>query len=155
MEKSKIRKLIWRAKRLLQKEPAFLESCKKHGQDPDFIEDIKVSFQPLDVSAKTVNGEIILNEKLLEEDMREIVKYLLHEAVHCEQQEGGQVNEKTNNCAYLDDPNEVEAFRTQLKLMEKYYTDEEIQTYIENLLSHHSITGKERKDKAKELTKKI
>jgi len=149
------RKLIQRAKRLLKKEPAFVAFCEERGKDIDFVDDVKISFQPLDVSAKTVNEEVILNDKLIGGEMRDIVRYIIHEVTHVSQQEANEVKEKSNKDDYLDDPLEQEAFSNQLEYMDDHYSEEEIQEYLEQLLDHHDIKGKERKEKIRELTKKI
>ena len=127
--------------------------CDKYDEEPDFIDNIPIRFEPLDVSAKTVNGEIILNAKLLEGDFRDNMRYLIHEFVHCLQQEHGKVDEVTKDEDYLDDPNEVEAFKAQIDFMETAYDPEEIQTYLDGLMNHHDIKGKERIQKIKELEK--
>lgn len=161
---SEQRKVIQRAKRELKSEPAYLEICKEYNVKPDIIDGISISFKPLDVSAKTINGEVFLNERLFESgDMIEVKRYVTHETVHVLQQNAGLVDTKTDdNDAtttdgedYLNDPNELEAFQTQLEFMDDHQSPEEIQKYIENLLDHHSIRGKERRKKVIELTQKI
>lgn len=138
-------------KKKVKNEESFVEKCKEYDRDPDFIDDVHVSFEPLDVSAKTVNGKIFLNEKLLDGDEEEQMRYIVHEAVHVMQQESGKVNGKTDKDDYLDDKNEQEAFQAQISYMSDHEDPEEIQTYIEHLLDHHDIEGKERSEKAKKL----
>jgi len=153
--KAKQRRLIQKLKMALKKEKEFIEKCEKYDRRPNFIDDVKVSFQPLDVSAKTINGEIILNESLLEKDWVEQMRYLLHESTHVLQQEAGQVNGKVDKDNYLDDENEQEAFQAQISFQNKHEGPEEVQEYIENLLDHHDIKGKERKEKEKMLTEEV
>jgi hypothetical protein len=100
-----------------------------------------------------VNGEIILNSKLLEGDFRDNMRYLVHEFTHCLQQEHGKVDESSKDKDYLDDPNEKEAFKAQVDFMETAYDPEEIQVYLDGLMKHHDVRGKERIRKIKELAK--
>ena len=138
-------------KKKVKSEESFIEKCKEYNRDPCFIDDVHISFEPLDVSAKTVNGRIFLNEKLLDGTEEEQMRYIVHEAVHVMQQESGKVDGKTDDEDYLDDKNEQEAFQTQISYMSDHEDPKEIQTYIEHLLDHHDIEGKERREKAKKL----
>jgi hypothetical protein len=133
-----------------------LEKCKKYNKDVNLVDSVKISFDPnLDVSAKTVNGEIFLNDKLFDRDWDTQMRYVVHEMVHVMQQESGKVKEKVDKDDYLDDENEQEAFTSQISYMCDHDTPEEVQQYIEDLLTHHDIKGKERKEKAKELTEDL
>jgi len=146
-------KLIEELRKSLKGTPVAHRLCDKYGEDPDFVDDIPIRFEPLDVSAKTVNGEILLNSKLLEGEFRDDMRYLVHEFTHCLQQEHGKVDESTKDEDYLDDPNEKEAFKAQVDFMETAYTPAEIQTYLDGLMKHHDVRGKERLKKIKELAK--
>jgi hypothetical protein len=149
-------KKIKQLKERLKKEPSFLEKCKEYRCNPNFIDDVNVSFEELDVSAKTVNGEIFLNEKLFDEgDWHDQMRYVVHEMTHVMQQASGMVSsKKTDNEDYLDDDNEQEAFKAQLEYMDDH-RPEEIQEYLEQLLDHHNLEGKERRRKLKELTEDL
>jgi len=138
-------------RKTLKKHPIAHRLCEKYEEDIGLIDDIPIRFEPIDVSAKTVNGEIILNSKLLEGEFRDNMRYLVHEFVHALQQENGLVEEKPESGEYLDDPNEIEAFQAQLDFMDGCYSEEEVQEYLEQLLDHHNIKGKERKRKIQEL----
>lgn len=149
------RRLITKLKRALKKEEPFVSKCKEYGCSPDMIDKVKVTFEPLDVSAKTIDGRIILNEKLFDEgELTDQLRYLCHESIHVLQQNAGKVNEQTAKKDYLDDPNEQEAFQVQLEYMDEH-TPEEVQKYLENLLDHHDIQGKERKEKKEVLTEDL
>jgi hypothetical protein len=63
------------------------------------------------------------------------------------------VDESTKDEDYLDDPNEKEAFKAQVDFMETAYDPEEIQVYLDGLMKHHDVRGKERLQKIKELKK--
>ena len=146
------KELIKKIKEDVKKEKAVIDILKKYNLDKNIIDDVIIKFEPLDVSAKTVNGVIILNEKLLFADWRDIIRYVSHELTHVGQQNTSDITETQGN-DYLDDPNEVEAFQTQLDVMEEMYNPEEIQEYLDGLMNHHNINGKERKEKIKELLK--
>jgi hypothetical protein len=155
-KKAQTRRLIQRLKRQIKKEEPFLEKCKKYNKDPNFVDDIKLSFKPLDVSAKTVNGDVIINEQLLEEgDWDDIMRYVIHEITHVMQQEAGKVDGVTDKEDYLEDENEVEAFGVQVEYMDEHVPKQELQEYLENLLDHHGVEGKERKKILRNLTKDI
>lgn len=150
------RKLIQKLKKDLKKQEEYKEMCEKYYKPIDFVDDIKITFEPLDVSAKTINGEeIILNERLLDDKYTEILKYLIHEIQHCGQSAAGKVKETPSKEDYLDDKNEQEAFRAQISFQSRHEDPEEVQEYIENLLDHHDIKGKERQEKIKILTKDL
>ena len=150
-------KIINKLKDATKKEDEYIEKCEKYHKDIDFIDDVNISFDDeLDVSAKTINGEIFLNGKLFDNgDWDEKMRYIIHEIVHVMQQEAGMVNEKIDKDHYLDDKNEQEAFRAQISYMSDHDSSEELQRYLEQLLDHHDIKGKERMDKIRELTKDL
>lgn len=136
----------------LKNEEEYLEKCKEYGKDTNFVDSVNITFEPLDVSAKTTNGHIQLNEKLLDAPWKDKMRYAIHELTHCFQQEAGLVDGKTKKRDYLDDPNEQEAFEAQISYMKEHESEREVQEYIENLLDHHNIKGKEREEKKEELT---
>jgi hypothetical protein len=153
-ERSKeyLEKIVEKLKADLKDEKEYLEKCKKYNEDPKtFIDSFEITFEPLDVSAKTINGHIKLNEKLLDSPWKDKMRYVVHEVIHVMQQEAGKVDGKTDKEDYLDDPNEQEAFKAQISYMEKKEPPEKIQEYIEELLDHHNIEGKEREEKKEEL----
>ena len=119
MKNEKYAQRIQEIKDIVKKEDEYVEKCKEYDKSLDFIENVKISFEQLDVSAKTVNGEIYLNEKLYTRPMDEQVRYVIHELVHCFQQDAGLVEPKKTD-DYLDDENEQEAFQVQLEYMDKH-----------------------------------
>jgi hypothetical protein len=137
---------------MLKKEKAVQKVLKKHGLNDSVIDHVSIKFEPLDVSAKTVDGTIILNEKLLDSELRDIIRYVAHELCHVGQQLTSDVSEDLDK-DYLDQDGEVEAFQTQIDVMEEMYDPEEIQVYLDGLMKHHDIHGKERLQKIKELKK--
>jgi hypothetical protein len=144
-------KVISLLRKKLKSSPLARRLCDKYNEELDFIDTIPIEFQPLDVSAKTVNGRILLNSKLLEGEFRDNMRYMIHEFVHCLQQENGDVGSDDGG-DYLDDPHEMEAFWFQIEGMGGMYSPEEVQEYLEGLLDHHGLEGKERDEKKEELT---
>lgn len=149
-------KLVDRLKKDLKNQDVYIEKCKEYQEDIDYVDDIEIYFAPLDVSAKTVNGTIILNENLIEsDDWEDIQRYTIHELTHCFQQENGLVDGPIKG-RYLDDENEQEAFKAQLEYMSEYDSPEEIQEYLEQLLDHHNINNEKQREKyIKKLTEDI
>jgi hypothetical protein len=149
-----MRALIAKLKRAVKKESEYLDKCEKYDRDPDFIDGVDISFKDdLDVSAKTVDGEVFLNGSLFDHgDWNDQMRYIIHEVTHVMQQEAGKVDGPVNKADYLDDKNELEAFRAQISYMSSHESPEEVQRYLEQLLDHHNIRGKERAEKARKLT---
>jgi len=139
-----------------KKEKAIQDMLKEYDLDDSIIDHVQIKFEPLDVSAKTVDGVIVLNDKLLASKWKEIIKYFAHELTHASQQATSNVNEHKDK-DYLEDPNEISAFRTQIDYMEgeghdeMIYSPEEIQNYLESLMHHHGLTGTEKEEKIQEL----
>jgi len=149
-------RLIKKMREDVKKQDPYIKKCKEYGKDLDFVDSIKIMFEPLDVSAKTINSVVVLNEELLKSDKWEdIMRYIVHELTHCFQQQAGEVDGKVDKDKYLDDENEQQAFQAQIEYMDDHEPPEEIQRYLEQLLDHHNIKGPKRKHYIKELTKDI
>lgn len=146
------KRIIDKVKNLLKKEEAYIDLCKKYKKDLNFIDNVPIYFKELEVSAKTVNEEIFLNDKLLKADWHDLMRYVQHEITHVFQQDAGLVEEQVGKENYLKDKNEQEAFQKQIKFMKKH-TPEEVQDYLEHLLDHHNIKGKERRHLVEKLTR--
>lgn len=148
--------IIKRIKKEIKNEDAYKEICKKKNKPLDIIDKVNINFIELDVSARTANARIDLNEKLLDGPFRDIMRYIVHEITHVFQQIDGDVDEGSANKSgddYLADDNEEEAFGFQVDYMKDHYPDMEIVNYLEQLLDHHKIFNKkERKERIRELT---
>lgn len=154
--KEKREERIKKLKELIKKEPEYIELCKEYGKPLSFINDIPISFsKDIDVSAKTVNEEIFLNDQLFFEPIEKQLRYIIHEATHCQQQAANEVDFSNDKKDYLDDPNEQEAFGKQISFMLHEENLPDITEYIEQLLDHHNIKGKERKEKIKKLLENV
>lgn len=124
------------------------------GVDVEDIEKMPIEFANLKVSAKTKNGKVYLNDKLLEDnDFKDDIHYIVHEAVHWLQQTRGDVRKykKDESDEYLDLPAEIEAFRYQIQFMDDFQGAERAEQYVDDLLDFHDVEGEERAAKKEEL----
>lgn len=153
MSMKKDQEMLDRVVNLLKEHSIVKEIFDKFNANIDAINEIPITFDKIDSSAKARNGEIILNENLKEGDFTEDLHYIVHELTHVLQQRNGLT--KNTNLKfikhYLDNPLEVEAFKYQIKFIEDYKGKEEADKYLENLLDYHEYSGKDREDKEKEL----
>ena len=136
---------IKKLKDKIKDEESYREICGEKGREVDAIDDVEIDFIDLDVSARTINKKIDLNEKLLEGPFRDIMRYVIHEVSHVFQQENGEVDEGSadkSGVDYLEDDNEEEAFSFQIDYMKDHYCDDDIIKYLEQLLDHHEIFNK-------------
>lgn len=117
------------------------------------IDSVPISFQDLDVSAKTKDEEILINRSLLEDGFEDDIHYIVHELCHYLQQSTGDVLEykDLSNLDYLEKPTELEAFQYQVQFMRDYYGDSEAEQYVDDLLDFHEYSGDKRKEKKTKL----
>lgn len=148
----KARKDIEHIKAALKKEPIVQKEFKKYERDIGDVDNVSIEFDPnLDVSAKTVDGKIYLNAKMLEEDWQDYFHYAVHEVTHYLQHTSGNCNHDQDKKKYLDNENEIEAFQNQLKYREKTEDKSQVNKYIKELFDKHKIPKKDRPEKKKEL----
>lgn len=139
---------------LLKEHPVVQELFDRFKMDIDFIHEIPICFEELDVSAKAKKGKVYLSDVFLEDgNIIDDVHYIVHELTHVLQQITGNVNEKGSRQSdhYLDDPAEIEAFKNQIKFIGEYKGEEEAEQYLEDLLDFHEFEGKARDGKKKQL----
>jgi hypothetical protein len=134
-----------------KKEPLLLKKLKEYGFGKDLIDSVSVQFVDLDVSAKTINGKIYLNAEMLKKPWQDYYSYFAHEICHSAQHRSGDCAGDSKDVPYLDNPAEVEAFQTQIKVREKYEPKEDVIEYVEDLMDKHDTPKDERADKKKEL----
>ena len=128
------------------------EICKENKIDKDFLLGVPISFDELDVSAKTIDGSIILNKKLIEKEFDIVMRYVIHELVHAIQHADGKSKDNGDKERdYLDKETEVDAFVEQIKFDKENRGEEAAEEYVEELLDHHNLTGKKREEKKEEL----
>jgi Zn-dependent peptidase ImmA (M78 family) len=112
-------KLISEMKETVKQDPEVQEKFEEYGVPVSEIDDVHVEFCPLEVSAKTKDGKIYLNKKMLENDssIKDPTHYLVHELMHYLQQTTGNSldSEDKKSTDYLDLPTEEEAFKNKAK----------------------------------------
>ena len=149
--------MVAKIKDYLRADETYKDLCNEYQLDPDILDGIPVVFtDEIDVTAKTINAKVFLNTSLLDEKIEIIGRYLLHELTHCFQhmeKEGKKTKKK--NKVYLNRPEELEAFQYQIKFDAKKRSDDEVNKYINDLLSYHNIPKENRKNKKEELMKKL
>lgn len=133
----------------LKKSNTYKKLCEEYGVDLDFIDLVPMAFADLDVSARTEKGCIYFNYSLDEE---ELDHYAAHEYTHVLQQcFGDGPTEGSDGDDYLDNKFEQEGFRAQTEYLSETRDDQEAEEYIEKVLDHHDVDGKERDKKKKDL----
>lgn len=139
----------------LKKEPIIQKAFKQYNRNINDVDKISISFDDkLDVSAKTVNGKIFLNSKMLKDNWKDYFHYAIHECIHYLQHTSGECksHEQITNENYLDNKNEIEAFQKQISYRKKTEPKSEVNTYLNDLLDKHEIPKDERNEKKKELS---
>lgn len=138
----------------VKRDPDVKSKFKEYGISVDTIDDVHVEFAELDVSAKTKDKKIYLNQKMLDPDseVKDPTHYLAHELVHFLQQTTGNTDGHKLVDDYLDKPTEMEAFQVQVKFKERHESPREADEYVEDLLDHHDVLDpREREDKEEEI----
>lgn len=145
--------LVDTIKLMLAKDPTVIKAFKQYHRDIDDITDMPVAFKPMDVSAKTKDGKIYINEELLKDgNFHDDIHYIVHEAVHWLQQTSGKaIGKGKKDRSYLDLPSEIEAFHYQYEFMKDYYGKDDAEEYLNDLLDFHEYEGADRKEKKKEI----
>ncbi len=153
-------KILSEIKETLKNDEVVLEVINEKGYDLSILDGINIDFSDeIDVSAKTINSRIYLNKELLNEPKDIMNRYAVHELVHALQHMDSNKAEKIHEAYdqedYLDRPDELEAFQTQIKFDANQRGTENVVDYVEDLLDYHEIPEYQRSDKKRELLKKI
>jgi hypothetical protein len=140
--------LINRAKKHLKDDEVMQRVFEDYDVDIEELDLIPITFADLDVSAKTDHGVVYLNYKLLcDGDFLKDYSYLIHEITHILQQTTGtKPTQGANEGEYLKNPAEQEGFQNQIEYIAKEEGPEEAEEYVENLLDHHDVKSKTKKD---------
>ena len=149
-----VEKFIQEMRETVKNDPTIIEKFEEYGVSLDDIDIVHIEFCELDVSAKTKDKKIYINEKMLEDDGKvgDPTHYVAHEIIHYLQQKTGKnVDDSKREKEYLDKPTEEEAFSVQVDFKQREESPAEALRYVEQLLDHHSIKGKERQEKKQEL----
>lgn len=146
---------IQSAKDLLKKDPTFISMCKDFKVKPNIVDLIPMRFGPIDVSAKTVKGIIILNNKLLQNDnFTNNLHYLIHEINHFLTMQN-RPTQSANQGTYLDNKDEIDAFKYQIEHIDDIFGSNQAEKYINHLLDHHEVDDIDWDDKKEELSERI
>jgi len=144
-----------RCKGLSQYKKIVKEYRDDHGLDIDIdtIDGVSIRFSDeIDSSAKTVNGEISLNEEIIgksdlgkeveessDEDL--VTRYILHEMVHVFQHMKNEGKSIKKEKEYLNREEEREAFQAQISFMKD--NGEDILSYLRRVLDLHDVKDKD------------
>ncbi len=131
--------------------------CKENDVNETFLLGVPIAFDNLDVAAKTIDSEIILNTKLINKPFNTMMRYVIHELVHAIQhcKSNGKSSQKDKSEDYLDKETEVEAFQQQVRYESKVNGEESAEEYVDGLLEYHGIDGKKGDKKKKELMEEV
>lgn len=145
--------LINKMRQVAKKDPGVIEKFKEYRIPLKHIDHVSIQYADLGVSAKTKGGKIYLNNRLLASDnpFDESIHYVVHELAHVLQQLTGQHNKGSANDRYIDKPTEEEAFMLQIDYKRREEGPEEAEEYVDGLLEHHNLKGKDKEEKKKEL----
>ena len=150
--------IIAEIRKQLKEDSVVIEMCQEQGYPVGIIDGVVLTFaDDIEVSAKTVNSEIYLNEKLKsnpddDQNWPILMRYAVHELTHALQhmeREGLEDSEEGKN--YLDRDDELEAFQFQIQFDLKERGPEDVIEYVEDLLEYHEVHEDEADDKKQEL----
>ena len=156
-------KLLQMLKDDLKENKIFKDMVKDFGHDLDILDGVSIEFSDdIDTTAKTVNGKVYLNMKLINAEPSKILRYLVHEMVHVFQHMKNEGKKQDSKGDYLKMPDEVEAFTYQLKHQEKNESSakdtregDDVVSYLKNLMKYHKVPKKEQEDILKDLTEDL
>ena len=131
--------------------------CKENDVDETFLLGVPITFDDLDVAAKTIDSESVLNTKLISKPFDTMMRYVIHELVHAIQhcESNGQSSQKDKSEDYLDKETEVEAFKQQIRYESKINGEDSAEQYVDGLLEYHGVDGEEGDKKKEELMKEV
>lgn len=146
--------VIKRMKKSIKEDPSVIKKFKEYDVSLDEIDDMHVEFCELEVSAKTKDCKVYLNQKMLDpdSDVKDPTMYLAHEILHVLQQMTGNTDGHSEVDDYLNKTTEQEAFQVQYKYISKADGKDDANDYIDSLLDHHNKDGDERERLKVELT---
>ena len=152
-----LNRMIKKMREYLKGNEVVQQMFKDYGVDISEIDFIPMMFGNLDVSAKTDHGVIIFNYKLLTDaDWFEDFSYGVHEMTHWLQQTTGtKATKSSDEGSYLDNPYEQEGFQNQVEYIAEQFGDDKAEQYVDDLLEHHEIDGKEVEEKKETLMAKV
>lgn len=160
-KKSKIeekQKLLGKIRVTLKNDEMAKSLLKEYNIKNWIFDAVPLDFKDIKVTAKTVNGTIYLSPKIVEMPFNIVMRYVIHEFVHVLQhitEEKNNEKENDKKQDYLDREDEIEAFQHQIKYDAKHRGEKAAETYTDELLEYHDIPKEDKKEKKKELMKKV
>lgn len=143
--------LIRKIKHAAKRDSTVISKFKEYGVPISYIEKINICFCNMNVSAKTKNKNIYLNNALItKSNFSGIMSYVVHELTHVLQQLTGKTY-GIQKADYLEKDTEVEAFEAQIEFKENREGPRSANKYVDDLLDYHNYTGAKRVEKKKEL----
>jgi len=143
--------ILEEGKNKIKESDTYKELCKEHGVDEDIIDLIPMAFSDLDVSARTENGCIYFNYKLLD-NFDSNLHYMLHEFTHALQQCWGDgPTQGADDGEYLDNKFEQEGFQVQTKYLSETEGDGAAEAYTEKVMNHHDVPENDKEKRKKDL----
>ena len=128
------------------------EICEDLGVGAWILKSVPIRFEKLKVTAKTVNGNIVLNPKLMKKPFDILMRYVIHELVHAIQhidEYGKKQTDKRKD--YLNREDEIEAFQYQMKFDEEQRGEGEAEKYVNRLLKFHDVPEDQKEEKKEEI----
>lgn len=150
----KEQELLDKVRDLLKHSAIVAQMFEKFDTSIKKIEDVPIQFSDIDVSAKTKDKKIYLNNILIDDDdFTNHMHYVVHELCHFLQQFNGEVSKYKNldEMDYLDQPTEIEAFNYQIKFIKELDGQNAADKYLKDLLDFHEYKGTARDRKSHEL----
>lgn len=148
-------RLLEKIKSFMRKDKYILKMFEENNKSIDIIDEIPIDFDSeLEVSAQTINGAVKLNEKLAEKPMSIIMRYVVHELTHVFQHMDG-LKDGGSKKNYLDNIDEVEAFKNQIEFDANINGIDEAVEYTKKLIKFHKYPKGKREDKLIELTERL
>ncbi len=156
ISKKNLLRIIGLAKHHLKKSLVVQDMFSVYDVPLDYIDDIAVAFDDIDVSAKTIKGCVYLSFRLLESSdfITEISVYMVHEFDHVLRQimsdKATKNTDKEDGENYLLSSEEREAFKVQIDYMEDELGEMKANDYVEHLLDYHDINDSKTRRETKE-----
>jgi hypothetical protein len=145
-------RVLEEAKKRWKESDTVKELCEEYGEDVDILDLFPMAFADLDVSARTDKGCIYFNWDLFDDFIDKNLHYGPHEIRHVFQQCWSDgPTEGSNDENYLDNEHEKEGFKTQTEYISETEGDEKAEEYIDKVMDHHDVKGKEREKRKKDL----
>jgi len=155
IDKSDPEKLIEEMRGRVKKDPVVIAKFKEYSVSLDEIDTVHVEFADLDVSAKTKDKKIYINQSMLKPDssvsIEGIFAYFVHELTHYLQQSSHKSIDDSANVDYIDKPTENEAFKVQVDYKKENEGEGVAEKYVDDLMDYHDVDRKKRKKKKKEM----